>query len=170
VSRDIVEAADDMVFLPDVPPAKRLNSGVQIWWNLGKNREMWREGQYKTAAWFKHALQYTWATHVAKMDLDTYPFVTMIYNDLLRLPGTHVFYGKHLSVRRPTMFGQFYLVTKDIAARWVEVENSTRKKRFQQFESYAEDVVFSDVMGMGVYTYWFNVMGCDARWAHFLFR
>ena len=102
------------------------------------------------------------------MDLDTYPFVTMIYNDLLRLPSTRVFYGSQFGVYRGSMKGEFYLVTKDIAARWVEVENSTRKKRFQQFEKIAEDQVFATVMRIGVYTYWFNVKDCGLkRWQHF---
>eukprot|EP00959_Pyramimonas_sp_CCMP1952_P362903 7599406-Pyramimonas_sp.AAC.1 len=77
---------------------------------------MWREGQYKTPAWFQHALQYPWATHIAKMDLDTYPFVTAIYNDLIRLPPTRVFYGRQFSVGGGGMYGEFYLVTKDVAA------------------------------------------------------
>ena len=106
------------------------------------------------------------------MDLDTYPFVTMIYNDLLRLPSTRVFYGSQFGVYRGSMKGEFYLVTKDIAARWVEVEKSTRKKRrkkSQQFSGGGEDQVFAAVMRMGVYTYWFNANcgGRSPRWAHF---
>jgi len=166
-SRDAVEEADDVVFLPDVQPANRLNNGVPVWWNLGKNREMWREGQYKTPAWFRHALQYPWATHVAKMDLDTYPFVASIYNDLLRLPPTRVFYGRQFDVWRGGMYGEFYLVTKDIAAMWVDMENLTRKTRFQQFERTPEDTTFATVIRMGIHTYWFNIKGCEpGRWIH----
>jgi len=166
VSREVVERADDVVLLQDVVPASRLNSGYAIWWNLGKTREMWREGQYKTLAWFRHALRFPWATHIAKMDLDTYPFVTAIYNDLRSLPPTRVFYGRQFDVWRGGMYGEFYLVTKDVAARWVDRENATRSTRFQQFERQAEDQTFATIMRMGVYTHWFSVNGCPGRWLH----
>eukprot|EP00747_Dinoflagellata_sp_TGD_P101709 gnl/TRDRNA2_/TRDRNA2_168433_c0_seq1.p1 gnl/TRDRNA2_/TRDRNA2_168433_c0~~gnl/TRDRNA2_/TRDRNA2_168433_c0_seq1.p1 ORF type:complete len:364 (+),score=59.98 gnl/TRDRNA2_/TRDRNA2_168433_c0_seq1:74-1093(+) len=49
----------------------------------------------KTYAWFEHAVKsYPWATHIAKMDSDTFPLMHLVLRDLVASPPNRTLYGE----------------------------------------------------------------------------
>eukprot|EP00747_Dinoflagellata_sp_TGD_P024211 gnl/TRDRNA2_/TRDRNA2_130386_c0_seq1.p1 gnl/TRDRNA2_/TRDRNA2_130386_c0~~gnl/TRDRNA2_/TRDRNA2_130386_c0_seq1.p1 ORF type:complete len:184 (+),score=24.96 gnl/TRDRNA2_/TRDRNA2_130386_c0_seq1:247-798(+) len=52
-------------------------------------------GYNKTYNWFKHARKaFPWATHIAKMDSDTFPFIPHVLHDLQHSSHGHVIWGE----------------------------------------------------------------------------
>lgn len=90
----------------------------------------------KICSWFKYARDnFKWASHVAKMDMDTFPAVAKIRYDLAVAPSTAVYYGPFMgygeNCLRGGMQGQFFAVTPDLIDVWVpKASTSTSGTRF----------------------------------------
>lgn len=78
----------------------------------------------KTHDWFKHAAtSYKWATHIGKMDADTYPHFKQILEDLAAGPKDRFYWGSlmghhncHAGPNTGFMQGAFYIVSADLEA------------------------------------------------------
>lgn len=170
VSRESLERTSDILIL-DVEPARQVFGSHRAWFGTAsKSKDMWLEGNLKTLAWFTHALHaYPWATHVGKMDLDTYPYINNLYNDLVMLPQKGLYYGKWCGKDDGLMLGELYIVTRDVLECWVGTEIGTRSTRKWSWEYDGEDKVFAQVIRLGCPTIWAALLPFfPERWKHYL--
>jgi len=189
VERSSIEDYDDQIILEDVPHAKDLNEGYapaklksgQWSKEAGKTRDMWREGNRKTPAWLRYAYEhFEWATHVVKMDMDTYPFWYMIYDDFKRAPATKVFYGHAFNGGfrgRGGNGGEFYALTRDLLGCAVQqLYNRTECGigRTWDWDGTAEDQVLGTMLVCSVKAvpqdcpefWWYLAWEVPLRWHH----
>jgi len=162
VERSSIEDYDDQIILEDVPHAKKQNEGYDPAhlkngrWSKepGKTKDMWREGNLKTPAWLRYAYKhFEWATHVVKMDMDTYPLWYLIYDDFKRAPAARVFYGRPFNGGfrgRGGNYGELYAFTRDmLGCAVLQVDNRTECGQGQNrysFEGSAEDQVVGTIL------------------------
>jgi len=114
VATDDIEQCDDSIILHDVPEAANATTN-----KFGVVKTTWAEGNAKTPIWLRMAFRnMTWATHIGKHDMDTFPFWPLILQDLDESPQENVFYGRRMSRGgfngRGGMYGEFYIMTPDV--------------------------------------------------------
>lgn len=116
--------ANDSVRLESVPepPAKwdgfKDSKGTEGW------KRSWWTSQFKTPAWLAYAAaNFPWATHVGKMDSDTFPDIISVMEDLARKPVSvlghewPVLYGRHFMGGyngKGGVFGEFYALSSSL--------------------------------------------------------
>lgn len=141
------------VVLRDVPEPKVLRSayaedGDGSQGRAARSAGMFGNMQLKTPSWFRYASHnFGWATHVAKMDLDTYPHLHMIQSDLLRAPQRGLYYGHGIGNQvTPTcqpFTGPFYLISADLLGCWLE---SDLAGKTGDWRKKAEDKLFGHTL------------------------
>lgn len=110
----------DAVTLENVPEPPQQWDGFEDTKHEAGWKRSWWTSQFKTPAWLAYAKQFHWATHVGKMDSDTFPDVLSIMEDLASKPVTRfgeewpVVYGRHFMGGyngKGGMFGEFYAIS-----------------------------------------------------------
>jgi len=114
VAADDIEQCDDSIILNNVPEAANAKKN-----KFGVVKSTWAEGNAKTPTWLRMAFRnMTWATHIAKQDMDTFAYWPLILKDLDESPQENIFYGRRISrggfMGKGGMFGEFYVMTPDV--------------------------------------------------------
>jgi|EP00927_Polykrikos_kofoidii_P019784 hypothetical protein len=166
VSHDQFASEADSLILTGVPEPERLESlsgyeGDGGYDNKGKSRRMWLLSQFKTPAFFSYALHnLAWATHIGKLDEDTFPYVGDVLQDLVELAkhGLHpTYYGKSFVGGyhgKQGMFGEFYVLSVDAvecaakAERKMarQVDSTTNTSWGEDWFKHAEDQVVGELL------------------------
>eukprot|EP00747_Dinoflagellata_sp_TGD_P145664 gnl/TRDRNA2_/TRDRNA2_176609_c0_seq3.p1 gnl/TRDRNA2_/TRDRNA2_176609_c0~~gnl/TRDRNA2_/TRDRNA2_176609_c0_seq3.p1 ORF type:complete len:354 (-),score=16.56 gnl/TRDRNA2_/TRDRNA2_176609_c0_seq3:22-1083(-) len=147
----------DAIILTDVPEDADLRSGYREPDSSENETPGMRASSFlKTPSWMRYAQhQFPWATHIVKMDMDTYPFIRQIQNQLVAVPQDlkRMYFGQAAEggyAPGGVMMGGFYGVTSDLVDCWVRREalgklENGRNTSFQ-WAKHNEDQVFSDVL------------------------
>jgi len=130
--------AHDAVTLDDVPEPPQIWDGFADTKNSEGWKRSWWTSQFKTPAWLAFASkEYSWATHIGKMDSDTFPDITSIMEDLASEPvsgGGHVWpimYGRRFPGGyngKGGMFGEFYALSRSLIPCFLQ-EDAKKKAR-----------------------------------------
>lgn len=138
----------DVVCLSKVPePRDDVATGFQ---DEDKSLNQWKTSQLKTPTWFEYAsTHFAWATHVGKMDLDTWPWTENIIQHLSKTPYKEdgqkwpIMYGRHFDggfEGKGGMYGEFYAMSKDVVECFLK---AVPKQEQETQLLYGENVTFS---------------------------
>lgn len=155
-----IEGENDILILSDVPEPGDVTDGYHngsLQHNNGKlhdkTQDMWESSQLKTPAFFRHASKnFRWASHIGKMDLDTYPSIPLL-QDAWSRASTASYMGVLFNggfAGKGGMYGAMYGITSDLLDCWLKSEQAHHAV-FKKDEragrnpwlTHAEDQIFS---------------------------
>mmetsp|Transcript_32823 Transcript_32823/g.78533 ORF Transcript_32823/g.78533 Transcript_32823/m.78533 type:complete len:329 (-) Transcript_32823:88-1074(-) len=139
ISDPSLDSKPDVVLLKDVPEPPQIWDGFEDTKHGQGWQRSWWTSQFKTPAWMSFASEhYPWASHIGKMDSDTFPDILTIQEDLDKAPVTAggrewpVIYGRHFMGGyngKGGMYGEFYSLSRSLVNCFLKADQEKTQRQ-----------------------------------------